>query len=381
MISRPLVRVPIASTVAVVTPSGGWCSASGGGPSLLMRDRWARSGRSGARPACSARSAAGRCWGRRPGRGWALAVSWSCVRGTRSGRVPTSSEGVPARHVDDSGREEDQQVRRDPVPTMGSGRQPARRAGRGPDLPAGVEEGRPGQQRRPADAAPVGVPALEGPRRRPGAGRDLLRGPGAHQPRRRPGVRALDRRVAGQVKRADMTRFGYTLMTEQSGPRELVGYAVDAERVGFDFEVMSDHYSPWLTEQGHAPYAWATLGAVAQATSTVVLMTYVTCPTLRYHPAVVAQKAATLSLLSEGRFTLGLGSGENLNEHVVGTGWPALATRQKMLQEAVQIIRELSTGELVDYEGQFFEVDSARLWDVPEDGLELAVAVAGSRAI
>ena len=178
-----------------------------------------------------------------------------------------------------------------------------------------------------------------------------------------------------------MTRFGYTLMTEQSGPRELVGYAVDAERVGFDFEVMSDHYSPWLTEQGHAPYAWATLGAVAQATSTVHLMTYVTCPTLRYHPAVVAQKAATLSLLSEGRFTLGLGSGENLNEHVVGAGWPALATRQKMLQEAVQIIRELSTGDLVDFDGEYFEVDSARLWDVPDDGLELALAVAGDRAI
>jgi G6PDH family F420-dependent oxidoreductase len=178
-----------------------------------------------------------------------------------------------------------------------------------------------------------------------------------------------------------MTRFGYTLMTEQSGPRELVGYAADAERVGFDFEVMSDHYSPWLTEQGHAPYAWATLGAVAQATTSVGLMTYVTCPTVRYHPAVVAQKAATLSLLSEGRFTLGLGSGENLNEHVVGAGWPALGTRQKMLQEAVHIIRELSTGDLVDFDGEYFEVASARLWDVPEDGLELALAVAGDRAI
>lgn len=178
-----------------------------------------------------------------------------------------------------------------------------------------------------------------------------------------------------------MTRFGYTLMTEQSGPRELVRYAQTAERAGFDFEVMSDHYSPWLTEQGHAPYAWATLGAVAQATDTVGLMTYVTCPTLRYHPAVVAQKAATLQILSEGRFTLGLGSGENLNEHVVGEGWPAIQTRQAMLREAVEIIRELREGGLVDYRGDYFEVDSARLWDVPDEGIPLALAVAGDRAI
>lgn len=178
-----------------------------------------------------------------------------------------------------------------------------------------------------------------------------------------------------------MTRFGYTLMTEQSGPRELVRYAATAEDLGFDFEVMSDHYSPWLTEQGHAPYAWATLGAVAQATSRVGLMTYVTCPTMRYHPAVVAQKAATVQILSEGRFTLGLGSGENLNEHVVGDGWPALQARQAMLREAVEIIRELRTGELVDYRGDYFEVDSARLWDVPDEGIEIGLAVAGERAI
>jgi G6PDH family F420-dependent oxidoreductase len=178
-----------------------------------------------------------------------------------------------------------------------------------------------------------------------------------------------------------MTRFGYTLMTEQSGPRELVRYAQAAEQAGFDFEVMSDHYSPWLTEQGHAPYAWATLGAVAQATGTVGLMTYVTCPTMRYHPAVVAQKAATLQILSEGRFTLGLGSGENLNEHVVGEGWPAIQARQAMFREAVEIIRELRSGELVDYRGDYFEVDSARLWDVPDEGIPLALAVAGDRAI
>jgi G6PDH family F420-dependent oxidoreductase len=177
------------------------------------------------------------------------------------------------------------------------------------------------------------------------------------------------------------TSFGYTLMTEQSGPRELVRYAVAAEEAGFDFEVSSDHYSPWLTEQGHAPYAWTMLGAVAQATSRVGLMTYVTCPTLRYHPAVVAQKAATLQILAEGRFTLGLGAGENLNEHVVGEGWPAIAERQDMLREAIEIIRALHTGELVDYRGDFFQVDSARIWDLPEEGVEIGLAVAGERAV
>ena len=178
-----------------------------------------------------------------------------------------------------------------------------------------------------------------------------------------------------------MTSFGYTLMTEQSGPRELVRYAAGAEEAGFDFEVMSDHFSPWLTEQGHAPYAWSVLGAVAQATSRVGLMTYVTCPTIRYHPAVVAQKAATVQLLSEGRFTLGLGSGENLNEHVVGAGWPSVETRQEMLTEAVEIIRQLHTGDLTTYRGQHFDVDSARIWDLPDQPVELALAVAGDRAI
>lgn len=118
-----------------------------------------------------------------------------------------------------------------------------------------------------------------------------------------------------------MVQIGYTMMTEQAGPRELVGHVAGAERAGFDFSVTSDHYFPWLDSQGHAPYAWTVLGAAAQATERIPLMTYVTCPTTRYHPAVVAQKAATMQLLSQGRFRLGLGSGENLNEHVVGGGW------------------------------------------------------------
>jgi G6PDH family F420-dependent oxidoreductase len=178
-----------------------------------------------------------------------------------------------------------------------------------------------------------------------------------------------------------MTRFGYTLMTEQSGPKDLVRYAVSAEAHGFDFEVCSDHFSPWLTSQGHAPNAWAVLGAVAQATEQVDLYTYVTCPTMRYHPAVVAQQAATVQILSDGRFTLGLGSGENLNEHVVGKGWPTIHTRQDMLREAIKIIRELFGGRLVNWRGEYFQVDSARLWDVPDVPVGIALAMGGQKAI
>lgn len=178
-----------------------------------------------------------------------------------------------------------------------------------------------------------------------------------------------------------MTNFGYTLMTEQSGPKDLVRWAVQAEAAGFDFEVSSDHYSPWLTEQGHAPYAWSVLGAVAQATERVELMTYVTCPTMRYHPAVIAQKAATMQLLADGRFTLGVGSGESLNEHVVGEGWPGVVTRQEMLVEAIEIIRKLHSGELVTHHGEYFDVDSARVWDLPDILVPVAVAVSGDMSI
>lgn len=178
-----------------------------------------------------------------------------------------------------------------------------------------------------------------------------------------------------------MAKFGYTLMCEQSGPKELVHYAVAAEAVGFDFEVSSDHFTPWLTAQGHSPYAWTLLGAVAAATESVELMTYVTCPTMRYHPAIVAQSSATLQLLSDGRFTLGLGSGENLNEHVVGQGWPSVDVRQVMLQEAMQIIRALHSGDLTTWKGEYFRVDSARIWDVPDTPVPIAVAVSGDSSI
>ena len=178
-----------------------------------------------------------------------------------------------------------------------------------------------------------------------------------------------------------MTRFGYTLMTEQSGPKSLVSYAVGAQAANFDFLVSSDHYFPWLESMGHAPYAWSVLGAVAQATTEIEFMTYVTCPTIRYQPAVVAQKAATLALLSDNRFTLGLGSGENLNEHIAGQGWPAVAVRQDMLEEAMMIIRELFSGDQVTFDGEYFRVDQARLWDVPDQPVPIGVAVSGHESI
>jgi G6PDH family F420-dependent oxidoreductase len=177
-------------------------------------------------------------------------------------------------------------------------------------------------------------------------------------------------------------QLGYTLMTEQSGPKDLVSYAVGAEEAGFDFAVSSDHFFPWLDEMGHAPNAWVTLGAVAQATSRIPLMTYVTCPIMRYRPAVVAQQAATLQLLSDGRFTLGLGAGENLNEHVIGEGWPPVAVRHEMFAEAVQIIKELFAGDgYTTFHGQYYDVDGGKLWDLPEGGVPIGIAVSGEKSI
>jgi G6PDH family F420-dependent oxidoreductase len=170
-------------------------------------------------------------------------------------------------------------------------------------------------------------------------------------------------------------------MTEQSGPRELVVHAAGAERAGFEFEVISDHYFPWLDEMGHSPYAWSVLGAVTQVTEKVELMTYVTCPTMRYHPAVVAQKAATIDLLSDGRFTLGLGAGENLNEHVVGKGWPPANVRHEMLAEALTIINKLFGGGYVSFAGEHYRIDSAKVWDLPQAPVPVAVAVSGKQSV
>ena len=177
-----------------------------------------------------------------------------------------------------------------------------------------------------------------------------------------------------------MVEWGYTMMCEQRAPRGLVEDVVAAERAGFDFAVISDHYFPWLDAQGHAPYAWSVLGAAAWATGRIPLMTYVTCPTFRYHPAVVAQKAATVQLLSGGRFTLGLGAGENLNEHVVGQGWPPADVRHERLREATEIIRALFAGGYVNHRGEHFDVESAKLWDLPDTPPPIGIAVSGRRS-
>lgn len=175
-----------------------------------------------------------------------------------------------------------------------------------------------------------------------------------------------------------MTSFGYTMMCEQSAPDRLVGDLQLAERAGFDFSVISDHYQPWLASQGHSGYAWSILGAAAQATERIGLMTYVTCPILRYHPTIVAQKAATMQILSENRFRLGLGAGENLNEHVVGKRWPSVGERHAMLREAVEIITALLDGdESVNFRGRYFDVESARLWDLPDERVPVGLAVSG----
>jgi G6PDH family F420-dependent oxidoreductase len=176
-----------------------------------------------------------------------------------------------------------------------------------------------------------------------------------------------------------VTAFGYTLMCEQSRADALVRDVCRAEEAGFDFSVISDHYQPWLAAQGHSPYAWAVLGAAAQATERIPLMTYVTCPTMRYHPAVVAQKAATVQILSGNRFRLGLGAGENLNEHVVGRGWPSVGARHEMLSEAIDVISALfDGGGTVNLRGRHYDVESARLWDLPDERVPIGVAVSGA---
>ncbi len=177
-----------------------------------------------------------------------------------------------------------------------------------------------------------------------------------------------------------MTTYGYKLMSEEHGPAELVRNAARAEEAGFDFVAISDHFHPWLASQGHSPLAWTVLGAIAARTRRVGLVTAVTCPTLRYHPAIVAQFAATTALLSDGRFTLGLGAGENLNEHVVGLGWPTPSLRQAMLGEAIDVMQALFAGDDVTFEGEHFAVERAKLWDVPASPPPLAVAAGGPQA-
>jgi coenzyme F420-dependent glucose-6-phosphate dehydrogenase len=177
-----------------------------------------------------------------------------------------------------------------------------------------------------------------------------------------------------------MASLGYALSTEEHAPDTLVRNARLAEEAGFEFALISDHYHPWIDRQGESPFVWAVVGAIANATERLRLGTGVTCPTIRIHPAIVAQAAATAATLMPGRFFLGVGSGENLNEHVVGGRWPPVAVRLEMLEEAIEAIRALWTGKLVSHRGKHYTIENARLYTLPNEPPPLVVAAAGPDA-
>jgi G6PDH family F420-dependent oxidoreductase len=180
---------------------------------------------------------------------------------------------------------------------------------------------------------------------------------------------------------AQMTKFGYKLMTEEHGPKALVDNAILAESAGFDFVSISDHFHPWLESQGHAPFAWSVLGAIAHATGTIGITTGLTCPIIRYHPAIVAQAAATIALLSDNRFTLAVGAGERLNEHVTGARWPSIPERHAMLAEAIEIFRLLWQPGVHTHSGTHFVVDHAQLYDLPDQPIPIVLGVSGPHSV
>jgi G6PDH family F420-dependent oxidoreductase len=174
-------------------------------------------------------------------------------------------------------------------------------------------------------------------------------------------------------------RIGYFLSTEEYSPAELVEQAVAAERAGFEALWISDHFHPWNNEQGNSPFVWSVIGALSQACDLPVT-TAVTCPMIRTHPAIVAQAAATCAQMLDGKFILGVGSGEALNEHILGTVWPSADVRLEMLEEAVDLIRQLWTGEVVTTEGKHYRVDHARIYNLPETPPEIYVSGFGPKA-
>jgi coenzyme F420-dependent glucose-6-phosphate dehydrogenase len=176
-------------------------------------------------------------------------------------------------------------------------------------------------------------------------------------------------------------RLGYTLSSEEFDAPSLVAQAERAEKAGFAFASISDHFHPWVEEQGESPFVWGTLGAISQRTERIELITGVTCPTTRIHPAIIAQAAATVASLLPGRFSLGVGSGENLNEHILGGRWPGVVERQGRLEEAIEMIRELWEGKLMSHRGEHFTVENARIYSLPEEPPPLLVAVAGKSSV
>ena len=175
-------------------------------------------------------------------------------------------------------------------------------------------------------------------------------------------------------------QIGYKLCSEERYPLGLVDDARRAEDAGFDFAAISDHFHPWIDAQGESPFVWTSIGAIATATDRMTIGTAVTCPTVRQHPALVAQAAATAACLLPGRFCLGVGTGERLNEHIFGDPWPAAAVRREMLAEAVDVLRELWSGELTTFDGTYYTVDTARLYTLPNEPIPVYVAASGTEA-
>jgi G6PDH family F420-dependent oxidoreductase len=176
-------------------------------------------------------------------------------------------------------------------------------------------------------------------------------------------------------------KIGYFLSCEEHGPRELVGQARMAEEAGFCDLWISDHYHPWIDAQGHSPFVWSVIGALAEATEHSTVTTAVTCPTVRIHPAVIAQAAATSAVMLDGRFRLGVGSGEALNEHIFGEPWPSANVRLEMLEEAIEVIRALWTGTQVEHTGRHYRVENAQLYTRPDEPPPILVSGFGPKAV
>lgn len=177
-----------------------------------------------------------------------------------------------------------------------------------------------------------------------------------------------------------MVKLGYALSSEEHLPQQLIDHAAQAEKIGFEYALISDHFHPWIDQQGESPFVWAVIGGISQKTTHLRLGTGVTCPIIRIHPTIIAQAGATAGALMEGRFFLGLGTGENLNEHVVGKGWPTIGERQCMLSEAVSIIRTLWKGDTTSYYGKYFTVEDARIYTLPENLPEIMIAASGPKS-
>jgi coenzyme F420-dependent glucose-6-phosphate dehydrogenase len=174
--------------------------------------------------------------------------------------------------------------------------------------------------------------------------------------------------------------LGYALSSEEHRPLDLVRNAVHAEEAGFEFALVSDHFHPWIDRQGQSPFVWGVLGGLALATERLVVGTGVTCPSLRIHPVIVAQAAATAASMLPGRFFLGVGTGENLNEHVLGQRWPSTQIRRELLEEAVEVMRLLWDGDLTSHRGRHYTVENARIYTLPEEPIDVLVAAGGPEA-